>query len=143
MNCYTTLRKRREEFRCNLVKMLILQENEDDPMSKANEEGIINKKAEENLLKYYYYIMHGIDDVHVAPMDVNLLDKILNLVPSHWQKRFQNILRNVIDDAKEHYAMSLKKSIVDFVLQDPVNDALAICDEQVIVFYPRINYFKL
>ncbi|KAK0178126.1 hypothetical protein PV328_002104, partial [Microctonus aethiopoides] len=131
MNCYTTLRKRREEFRCNLVKMLILQENGDDPMSKANEEGIINKKAEEDLLKYYYYIMHGIDDVHVAPMDVNLLDKILSLVPSHWQKKFQNILHNVIDDAKEHYAMSLKKSIVDFVLQDPVNDALTICDEQI------------
>lgn len=88
-------------------------------------------KGEEDLLKYYCYIMHGIDDVHVAPMDKDLLAKILKLVPKKLKTRFRRTLEGVIENAKEDYAASLKRSIVDFVLQDPTEDNLVMKDKQV------------
>ncbi|XP_063983101.1 dynein axonemal heavy chain 7-like [Diachasmimorpha longicaudata] len=130
MNCYTTLRKKREQFRRNLVKMILEQELEEDPGSDINEYKITHAEGTEDLLKYYYYIMLGIDDVHVAPIDSDLLDKILNLVPAKWKSRFKDTLSTVIENAREDYAMSLKKSIVDFVLQDPLEDGIKYHDEQ-------------
>lgn len=81
-------------------------------------------QEDEDLLRYYYYIMHGIDDVHVAPMDKPLLDKILNLIPIKWRTKFRSTLSHVIRDAREDYATSIKKSIVDFVLQDPMKETV-------------------
>lgn len=33
------------------------------------------------LQRYYYYIYHGIDTEHVAPMEDSWLENVLNLVP--------------------------------------------------------------
>ncbi|XP_044576956.1 dynein axonemal heavy chain 7 [Cotesia glomerata] len=130
MNSYTKLRKNREEFRRYLVKMIIEQELEDNPESEINEEKVMSADGKDDLLKYYYYIMYGIDDVHVAPMEAELLARILNLVPQKWKKKFRGVLDRVIGHIKEDYAMSLKKSIVDFVLQDPLKDDFGVYESK-------------
>ena len=123
MNSYTTIKKKREEFRQNLIRLLMAK---DDNIA----EGVIPDdfnpmrliEQDDDLLKYYYYIMHGIDDVHVAPIDTILLNKILNLIPIKWRMKFKSTMTRVIRDAREDYASSIKKSIVDFVLQDPLKE---------------------
>lgn len=139
MNSYTTLRKNREKFRRNLVEMIIAQELEDNPASEINEEKVMSAGVKDDLLKYYYYIMHGIDDVHVAPIEPKLLEKILNLVPRERKKKFKSILNKVIDEIKEDYAMGLKKSIVDFVLQDPLKDDYGVYESKVRIFFIFYN----
>lgn len=37
----------------------------------------IPSEEEKQMLRYYYYVKHGVDTVHVAPLD----EKILNRVP--------------------------------------------------------------
>ena len=41
--------------------------------------------AEKDILRYYYYIRHGIDTQHVAPMEQYWMDNVLSLVPKRLQ----------------------------------------------------------
>lgn len=66
---YTEMRKDREEFRLKLVS-LIMARNDEDP----NDDTFPNKKERE-LLRYTYYIQHGIDTVHVAQMDKKVYNR--------------------------------------------------------------------
>lgn len=71
MKSYTALRKQREEFRKRLVDLII---SKDDEMDIEPEE--IPSAGEREILRYYYYIRHGVDTIHVAPLDQKLLDKV-------------------------------------------------------------------
>lgn len=105
--------------------------------------------AEKDILRYWYYIRHGIDTQHVAPMEQYWMDNILSLVPKRLQVKRQIIRRGLIffentihppslsfpssslqdnypalveslsEETKEDYLQSVKKAIVDFVLRDP------------------------
>lgn len=72
MKSYTYLRQQREEFRKRLVELLCCTKEE---LEMGDTEAGISAKERE-ILKYYYYIHHGIDTIHVSPMD----DKVLNRV---------------------------------------------------------------
>lgn len=63
------MRKEREEFRKCLVSLIMSKPNED-----RNDNSFPNAE-EKQLLRYYYYIKHGIDTAHVAPMDKRILNK--------------------------------------------------------------------
>ncbi|XP_044001453.1 dynein axonemal heavy chain 7-like [Aphidius gifuensis] len=127
MNCYTSLRKKREEFKNTLLYTMEQLEfvNEQGTSTSENVDG-----EEEDLLRYYFYITQGIDDEHVAPIESVLLKNILNLVPKKLKTRFKKTLEIVVDDAKKDYSASLKKSIVDFVLQDPTQDNISINNQK-------------
>lgn len=63
--------RRREDFRKKLVSLIIAKEvpddNEDDtefPSSKERE-----------IMRYYYYIKHGVDTIHVSPLDPKILKR--------------------------------------------------------------------
>ncbi|XP_012497096.1 PREDICTED: dynein heavy chain 7, axonemal [Propithecus coquereli] len=71
-----------------------------------------------NVIMYYYYIHHGIDTDHVAPMEDSWLEHVLNLVPQHL-KVLTDSITVLSDEMREDYLLSVKKSIVDFVLKDP------------------------
>ncbi|KAF0873023.1 DYH7 protein, partial [Crocuta crocuta] len=71
-----------------------------------------------NVIIYYYYIHHGIDTDHIAPMEDSWLEHVLNLVPQHLKVLTNSILA-LSDEMREDYLLSVKKSIVDFVLKDP------------------------
>ncbi|XP_046514011.1 dynein axonemal heavy chain 7 [Equus quagga] len=112
--------KERENFRSTLVNVIMQQDAvlnsptpDESPFSKQTTSAI-----EKDILRYYYYIHHGIDTDHVAPMEDSWLENVLNLVPQHL-KVLTNSILVLSDEMREDYLLSVKKSIVDFVLKDP------------------------
>ncbi|KAM7316207.1 hypothetical protein ACRRTK_024887 [Alexandromys fortis] len=113
--------KERENFRSTLVNV-IMQQQDGRLDSIIPEESLISKSTtssiEKDILRYYYYIHHGIDTDHVAPMEDSWLEHVLDLVPQHL-KVLTNSITVLSDEMREDYLLSVKKSIVDFVLKDP------------------------
>lgn len=68
---YTKMREEREEFRKTLVSLIMSKENGD----KADENDTFPNSQERQLLRYYYYIKHGINTSHIAPMTKRMLNK--------------------------------------------------------------------
>ncbi|KAF4014246.1 hypothetical protein G4228_005292, partial [Cervus hanglu yarkandensis] len=112
--------KERENFRSTLVNVIMQQDAAID--SATPDESTLPKLTtsaiEKDILRYYYYIHHGIDTDHVAPMEDSWLEHVLNLVPQHLKVLTNSILA-LSDEMREDYLLSVKKSIVDFVLKDP------------------------
>lgn len=65
---YLDMRRQREEFRKKLVSIIV---------SKTDIDADLNSEfptaEERELMRYYYYIKHGIDTIHVSPMDPKVL----------------------------------------------------------------------
>lgn len=59
----TLARFRRESFRDRLVKLLVGRIQ-------------LTTENEIDVLRYHYYILHGIDKIYVAPMDSTLVNKV-------------------------------------------------------------------
>ncbi|KAL1494839.1 hypothetical protein ABEB36_010366 [Hypothenemus hampei] len=112
LKSYTILRKQREAFRLRLVSLITKVEDETMEIDE------IPSAQEKEMLRYYYYVKHGVDTVHVAPIDEKVLNRVLSLVPRRLMA-WDETLNNTIDDIKEDFMMANKKAIIDFVLQDP------------------------
>ncbi|KAG5878487.1 hypothetical protein JTB14_010272 [Gonioctena quinquepunctata] len=113
LKSYTDLKRQREEFRNRLVK-LIVGTDEDHDISDSE----IPSAEEKEMLRYYYYVKHGVDTAHVAPLDGKVLSRVLALVPRKLMV-WEQTLSESIQDVKEDFMMAVKKAIIDFVLQDP------------------------
>lgn len=61
------MRRQREEFRQKLVKLIVSTADDVDPSTE------FPTSDEREILRYYYYIKHGIDTIHVSPMDPRVL----------------------------------------------------------------------
>lgn len=85
MRSYTTLRKEREEFRRRLVQLIIKKDSEETD-SKC-----FPSADEMELLRYYYYIHHGIDTIHIAPIEKSWLQHIYALVPEKLKKQTEGL----------------------------------------------------
>ncbi|XP_072334730.1 dynein axonemal heavy chain 7 [Scyliorhinus torazame] len=115
-------KKEREQFRTTLVNIIMQHEcaakqppslDEIEPSTSGPPSTV-----EKDILRYYYYINHGIDTEHVAPMEDSWLEEVLSLVPFRL-KTYTGIIETLSDEMKEDYLLSVKKAIVDFVLRDP------------------------
>ncbi|KAI4465685.1 dynein axonemal heavy chain 7-related [Holotrichia oblita] len=103
MESYTALRRRREEFRKRLVNLIV---SKDEDISEISSNEIPNAEERE-ILRYYYYIRHGVDTIHVAPLDQKVLNKWTDTLAAN------------VHEMKEDFMVAVKKAIVDFVLRDP------------------------
>ncbi|XP_065736704.1 dynein axonemal heavy chain 7 [Phocoena phocoena] len=112
--------KEREDFRSTLVNVIMQQDAVLDSatLDESTLPKLTSSAIERDILRYYYYIHHGIDTDHVAPMEDSWLEHVLNLVPQHLKVLTNSILA-LSDEMREDYLLSVKKSIVDFVLKDP------------------------
>ncbi|XP_060516742.1 dynein axonemal heavy chain 7 [Cylas formicarius] len=119
LKSYTALRKQREEFRQRLISLITNDREVDyDDLPSVQEK---------EMLRYYYYVKHGVDTVHVAPLDDIMLNRILSLVPRQLMAWETTLAKNV-EDIKEDFMTANKKAIIDFVLQDP-SSTVAIADD--------------
>jgi dynein heavy chain len=74
---------------------------------------------EKDILRYYYYIHNGIDTSHVAPLEDSWLEHVLNRVPKRHKLSLPSSVEHLSEEMRDDYLLSVKKSIVDFVLKDP------------------------
>lgn len=65
------MRKDREEFRKKLIALIMARDNEN-----PGDDAFPNSKERE-LIRYSYYIQHGIDTVHVAQMDKRVYNRFV------------------------------------------------------------------
>ncbi|XP_049866243.1 dynein axonemal heavy chain 7-like [Pectinophora gossypiella] len=110
MQSYTEMRKKREDFRATLMNLICQSAPEDCEEAEASEE--------ENKRRYYFYLKYGLDTIHVAPLDNKIILKVHNLIATHL-KKWKTTLFSCIDEMREDFMMSMKKAIVDFILNDP------------------------
>ncbi|KAL3855114.1 hypothetical protein ACJMK2_014343, partial [Sinanodonta woodiana] len=119
-------KKDRENFRKTLVDIIMQEEGmphsstaslNADPLQSSRTGSPTT--AEKDILRYYYYIHHGIDTEHVAPMEDSWLENVLALVSERLKDGHLETIDNLSDEMREDYLLSVKKAIVDFVLRDP------------------------
>ncbi|XP_073402803.1 dynein axonemal heavy chain 7 [Dendrobates tinctorius] len=115
---YSHPKRDREQFRSALVDIIMKNDGSTvqpfDPASSSSDTSPLDKE----ILRYNYYISHGIDTEHVAAMEDSWLQNVLCLVPEHL-KVYTVSINMLSDEMKEDYLLSVKKAIVDFVLKDP------------------------
>ncbi|XP_044750345.1 dynein axonemal heavy chain 7-like [Coccinella septempunctata] len=107
------MRRQREEFRKRLVDIIVGRKSPDEVID-PNE---IPSPAEKDILRYYYYVQCGVDTIHVSPLDDSVLQRVLSLVPKKLTK-WKSTLDVCVEEMKESFMLTVKKAVVDFVLQD-------------------------
>lgn len=86
----------------------------------ARDDGSFPDAEEKEIMRYYYYIKHGIDTVHVAPLDKRVLNRVLKLIPKKLTK-WNDLLESITVEMKEDYITAVKKAVIDFVLGDALS----------------------
>ncbi|KAH8413286.1 hypothetical protein KR009_009673 [Drosophila setifemur] len=120
---YMTMRLEREHFRTKLVELILHMDDDQDPELAAQCAIPFPDKDEREVLRYYYYIKHGIDTIHVSPLNKKILKRITDLVPPVLYK-WESALNENIAEVRADYVFAMKKAVVDFVLRYTVLDRL-------------------
>lgn len=140
MKKYLILCEKRENFRAQLVEVLRKKQKKaheklphgtNSSELKAEQMGTEEQTdnfltdTDKDILRYYYYVAHGIKDVYVGSMDPDLLAHILDMVPIKWRTKFRNSLSCLIEEVKEEYALDVKRAVVEFVIGHSSNASLS------------------
>lgn len=76
---YMTMRLEREHFRRKLVELILHMDDDQDPELAAQCAVPFPDQEEREILRYYYYIKHGIDTIHVSPLSKKILKRCVPL----------------------------------------------------------------
>ena len=109
---FTLTRMRKEEFRRRIVDIIIKPGLSDGEDSEAI--------SEKELARFYHYIQNGLDTLYVAPIESATLRETLSLIPEKYKSLFAGIVEDLLKEIGEEFLWTMKKSIVDFALQDPL-----------------------
>uniref|UniRef100_A0A1A9WZY9 Dynein heavy chain 7, axonemal n=1 Tax=Glossina brevipalpis TaxID=37001 RepID=A0A1A9WZY9_9MUSC len=121
---YMQMRLERENFRKKLVELIARPEPEEMEPGGIDLEADFPNTEEKEILRYYYYIKHGIDTIHVAPMSKRVLSRqaqIISQIPPYLNK-WAVALQETIEEIKSDYVFAMKKAVVDFVLQNSLSN---------------------
>nr|XP_034195921.1 dynein heavy chain 7, axonemal-like isoform X1 [Osmia lignaria] len=109
-------KKRKETMRAKRKKCVQRMEEEDDDDDDEEEIKDFVTKNDRDILRYYYYLTQGIDDDYVGSMGTDLLENILSVIPIKWRQKFKECLNDLVKEVKEEYVLSIKKSVIEFVI---------------------------
>ncbi|KAK9511585.1 hypothetical protein O3M35_000215 [Rhynocoris fuscipes] len=116
MNTYAILRKEREQFRQSLYELIY---------GKGDEESTGDDyltESDKRILRCHFYIKYGIDAKDIAPMSHKWLKNIFKKVKTpRFTKLDKNRLKEMIGELEQDYVFTIKKTIVDFALKDPLD----------------------
>ncbi|KOX76420.1 Dynein heavy chain 7, axonemal [Melipona quadrifasciata] len=112
---YTEKRLKVENFRRYVVSLIVKTELPNIDIDLSNDEDVN---------RYYNYICNGIDTVHTVQIQDNVIEKILLLVPYYLRVRFTYYTENLLIEIKDIYTRNIKKAILQYALQDPVENFL-------------------
>lgn len=70
---YMLMRKEREHFRRKLVELILSIDDEDGEKKDTVPDKNFPDQTEREVLRYYYYIKHGIDTIHVSTISKKTL----------------------------------------------------------------------
>nr|XP_033343016.1 uncharacterized protein LOC117230058 [Megalopta genalis] len=71
--------------------------------------------------RYYNYISNGADTFHAQIHD-DVLENILRLVPYCIRDRFYHCTEDLLFEIKDRYTRDIKKAILQFALQDSLQE---------------------
>ncbi|GBG90867.1 hypothetical protein CBR_g51373 [Chara braunii] len=75
----------------------------------------------EEIVRYQWYIMHGVDEAFIAPIKESWLSNTRALVSRNWRipgDKAREIMSEIEAEVCQDYILSVKKGIVDYVLRD-------------------------
>ena len=117
-NCYTALKQKRDEFRDKLVRLMRQRDSVYDQKAWLDYSVDSTAKRNEQLYKNYRFIAHGIRDEEISPIDDSTLSGIFSLISKKLCERFKDITAQLVQEIKQDYVSSMKKTMIDFVLRD-------------------------
>lgn len=75
-----------------------------------------------SMFRFKFFVSHGIDSRHVAPLDVGVIYAALRRISARLKNGREFMIECLADEINEEYMISVKKAIIDFVLRDPRDD---------------------
>lgn len=84
----------------------------------------IDLNNDEDVNRYYNYVCNGVDTVHTVQIQDVVIEKILLLVPYHLRDRFAYYTESLLIEIKDTYTRNIKKAILQYALQVPVQNYL-------------------
>ena len=105
----------------------VLEAEDDNKMALAEGELPSDQRQliSEAIMKYHFYIEHGIREEYLAPYQDFWKTVIFSLVPPSpprnvSQEYYDNLIRESLEDIDRDYKYSAKKAIVDYVVKDKI-----------------------
>jgi len=90
--------------------------------------------------RYNYYITHGIDTEHIAPLERSWVERVLALLAPRLRQNHDDLTACLTEEMRDDYLLSVKKAVIDFVLRDPRSDIEAVVSIYRPTFIRRFVY---
>ena len=82
----------------------------------------IDLDNDQDVNRYYNYICNGVDTNLAAQIQADVLEDILKLIPYSLRDRFNYCAEDLMVEIKEGFTRNIKKAILQFALQDPLQE---------------------